>query len=188
MSTKSIKVKYIAPLRGARGQSVNGLPYLGLENIESGTGKVIETETPIVSEGVTNYYQKDDVLFGKLRPYLAKVVLAKNEGVCTGELLVLSPKENQVDPRFLSYRLRADDFIKMVDNSTYGAKMPRANWNFIGNVSISLPQLSEQKMIADTLDEKIALLDQAIEREKKQIELLTEYRQSLIAELVDTLE
>lgn len=177
---ESVKIKYIAPLRGARGQSEDGLPYLGLENIESGTGKIIESETPIVSDGVTSYYQKDDVLFGKLRPYLAKVVLAKGEGVCTGELLVLNPKKEKANPAFLAYRLRADDFIKAVDNSTYGSKMPRANWTFIGNQKISLPSLSEQENIVQTLDQKLDSVLHILARKHTLIEKLKEKRSTII--------
>jgi len=178
--SESIKIKYIAPLRGARGQSEDGLPYLGLENIESGTGKIIELETPIVSDGITSYYQKNDVLFGKLRPYLAKVVLAKGEGVCTGELLVLNPKKEKVDPAFLAYRLRADDFIKAVNNSTYGSKMPRANWTFIGNQKIDLRSLAEQIAAVKELDNDSESITKLIEKKRLLIKKLKERRASII--------
>ncbi len=178
--SESIKIKYIAPLRGTRGQSEDGLSYLGLENIESGTGKIIESETPIVSDGVTSYYQKDDVLFGKLRPYLAKVVLAKNEGVCTGELLVLNSKKEKVSPAFLAYRLRADDFIKAVDNSTYGSKMPRANWTFIGDQKIDLPSLVDQLKVAKKLDTDSESIARLIEQKRLLIGILKEQRVAII--------
>ncbi len=182
--SESIKIKYIAPLRGARGQSEDGLPYLGLENIESGTGKIIESETPIVSDGVTSYYQKDDVLFGKLRPYLAKVVLAKSEGVCTGELLVLNSKKEKVNPAFLAYRLRADDFIKAVNNSTYGSKMPRANWTFIGNQKIELPALADQEKVVQKLDSNSTIITRLIEDKKRLIQKLNEQRAFIIHQAI----
>ena len=68
-------------------------PYLGLENVESWTGRIIETDFKPEIEGASNSFRKDDVLFGKLRPYLAKAVHAQYHGICTSELMVLRPQK-----------------------------------------------------------------------------------------------
>ena len=98
-----------------------------LENIEGWTGKLIETETEFQGEGVA--FQAGDVLFGKLRPYLAKVYLASQSGEAVGDFHVIRPSAS-LRSRFLQYQLLTNEVIDLVNGSTYGAKMPRASWNF----------------------------------------------------------
>ena len=159
------------------------LQYLGMENVESWTGKRIVPDEAIVPEGVCNRYSKGDVLFGKLRPYLAKVFLADTDGVCSSEFLVfVVPKD--IDGRFLSFQLRSYKFIDCVNASTYGAKMPRANWDFIGNVTMPVPPLPVQREIAAYLDEKCAAIDGAIANKRKSIDELTALKSRIIADAV----
>ncbi len=158
------------------------LLYMGLENIESWTGKKNET-TDYLPEGVANKFIKDDVLFGKLRPYLAKVFLTKEDGCCTTEALVLRSK-SQVVPKFLSYYLLSNMFIEVVNSSTFGSKMPRASWEFIGSLAFLLPPLKEQESIVEYLDIELTKTDQLSEQVNKAIEKLKEYRTSLIASAV----
>ncbi|MCR2055276.1 restriction endonuclease subunit S [Campylobacter helveticus] len=174
-----VKVKYIATLRN---QKSNDSDFkVGLENIESQTGKYISTNE-VVFEDSGIYFYKNDILFGKLRPYLAKVFLADREGVCVSEFLVLTPKKQC--GIFLKFLMLSPLFISVVDGSTYGSKMPRASWEFIGNLKIPLPPLQEQKEIAAFLDSKVAQIDSVIEKTKKQIELVKEYKNTLINEAV----
>ncbi|WDL78785.1 restriction endonuclease subunit S [Helicobacter winghamensis] len=173
------KLKYIATLRN---QKSNDSDFkVGLENIESQTGKYISTNE-VVFEDSGIYFYKNDILFGKLRPYLAKVFLADREGVCVSEFLVLTPKKQCGN--FLKFLMLSPLFISVIDGSTYGSKMPRASWEFIGNLKIPLPPLHEQKEIAEFLDSKVAQIDSVIEKTKKQIELIKEYKNTLINEAV----
>ncbi|EKL1657104.1 restriction endonuclease subunit S [Campylobacter upsaliensis] len=173
------KLKYIATLRN---QKSNDSDFkVGLENIESQTGKYISTNE-VVFEDSGIYFYKNDILFGKLRPYLAKVFLADREGVCVSEFLVLTLKKQCGN--FLKFLMLSPLFISVVDGSTYGSKMPRASWEFIGNLKIPLPPLHEQKEIAEFLDSKVAQIDSVIEKTKKQIELIKEYKNTLINEAV----
>jgi type I restriction enzyme S subunit len=164
--------------------------YLGLENIESWTGRVIASETvsenaedELGADTVVNYFESGDVLFGKLRPYLAKAHLAKESGVCTSELLVMRPKP-EIDGRFLFYSLLNDGFISLVDASTFGSKMPRADWGFIGNVRVPLPHLSRQRLIADVLDRETARLDALLAAKQRWLEIVTEKHRTAIAHAV----
>lgn len=172
------KLKYVSKLRNEKLEQTDGLDYIGLENIESGTGKVVASKEIMEPESVINHFHAGDVLFGKLRPYLAKVLPVMKEGVCTSELLVLQPKVVTQD--FLSYRLIASDFISLVDNSTYGAKMPRASWDFIGNIPIAHPSKDKQKKIGEFLAVKTSTIDHAIEQKRKLIDLLKEKRTAII--------
>src|SRR5690606_10880415 len=71
-----------------------------------------------------------------------------------------------------------------VDSSTYGAKMPRANWEFIGSRTVCLPPLDEQRDIAAFLDAETSKLDRLIEKKRALIELLKEQRSALISRTV----
>lgn len=158
----------------------NSLPYIGLENIESGSGRYIETISEI--EGMANRFCKNNVLFGKLRPYLSKVYLAEKDGICSPEFIVYDTKSN--NSRFIHKLLLSQPFIDVVNSSTYGAKMPRANSEFINNIYVQIPPLSEQQSIADYLDQRCSEIDELISIKQQKIEKLKEYKKSLIFECV----
>ncbi len=177
------RLKFSAQLRNDKvDASAVNLPYTGLENIESGRGRLIVNGETVEATGTANRFYSDDVLFGKLRPYLAKVFHAENDGICSSELLVLSART--VVPAFLRYYLLSDEFIQIVNSSTYGAKMPRASWDFIGNMPLSLPPLDEQTSIADFLDRETAKIDALIAKQQALIDLLGEKGQALISHTV----
>lgn len=123
-----IKLKYVADLEGDKVEAGSRHKYVGMENVQSGNGKYLETEET-KPEGISTSFKKGDVLFGKLRPYLAKSWLAEFSGICSSEFLVL--RSNKVSPRFLNYFTLTEEFINQIDSSTYGSKMPRASWDFI---------------------------------------------------------
>lgn len=154
------RLKYTANLINVKVDGAdNDLPYTGLEHIESWTGRRVAPNGEATSEGQANLYRRGDVLFGKLRPYLAKAHAAESDGICTGELLVLRPRA--VAQRFLLDYVLNPDFIAVVDSSTYGAKMPRANWDYIGNLPALIPPSEEQRAIAAFLDRETARIEQA---------------------------
>jgi type I restriction enzyme S subunit len=101
----------------------NPVPYIGMENIESWTGRLLPINPDIVPTGTANAFKAGQTLFGKLRPYLAKACNPDFDGLCSTELLVLNGVEFDRDS--LRYALLSDGFIKLVDSSTYGSKMPR---------------------------------------------------------------
>jgi type I restriction enzyme S subunit len=161
-----------------KAEATPDLEYIGLEHIESWSGKKIEPTAPVVTDGVAHRFRRGDVLFGKLRPYLAKVLCADSDGMCSTEALVLSPR--LVNQRYLFYYLISRDFIHEVDSSTYGSKMPRASWNFIGNMPCLLPPRGEQQAIAAWLDDRTKRIDDLIAAKRRLIELLVEQRIALI--------
>ena len=183
------RLKYAAPLRNERmSASSEHTDYLGLENIESWTGKIIETEAnpdKITEEetGLSNIFRAGDVLFGKLRPYLAKACHAPRDGVCSTELLVMRPTES-LHPRFLLYSLLTPDFVGSVDGSTFGAKMPRASWDVIGSLDIHLPSIEVQSLIAAYLDRETARIDALMAEKEKMLALLEEKRAALSSRVV----
>ena len=155
--------------------------YIGLENIQPWTQRFLESaECSNDPEG--NYYDEDCVLFGKLRPYLAKVFVPTESGQCSSEFLIL--RSELLSLRYLSYSLINGRFIDEVNSLTYGAKMPRASWETIGSIPSPLPSAREQAAIADYLDEKTAEIDSIVSQTERSIELLREYRKSVISEAV----
>jgi type I restriction enzyme S subunit len=154
---------------------------IALENIEGWTGRLVETESEFQGEGVA--FQAGDILFGKLRPYLAKVYLAENSGQAIGDFHVISPFD-RLRPRFLQLQLLTRELIDLVNGSTYGAKMPRASWDFLGSLHLSLPPVDEQHAIATFLDRETAKIDALIAEQQRLIELLQEKRQAVISHAV----
>ena len=153
--------------------------YIALEHIEGSTGKLTVPDEEIAFESNVKCFRRQDVLFSKLRPYLAKAVIPEQDGVCVGELLVLR-SANEMVPRFLLYSLLAKPTIDIIAGSTFGARMPRADWGFIGNLRFQLPNRTEQATIVAYLDRKTADIERFISKKKKLIALLNEQKAAII--------
>jgi len=176
-----IRLKYVVKLRTDVGQYTSGDTYIGMENVESQTGRYVETDSTY-TDGTYCIVKKGDVLFGKLRPYLAKTMVCEFDGFSTNEFLTFSDFSG--NKKFLFYLLLSDGFVKLVDSSTYGTKMPRASWNFICNVRIPLPSFVEQTAIVTFLDRRTAEIDTLLADLQAQSEMLDRYKRELIAETV----
>lgn len=160
-----------------------GETYIALEHVESWTGRISLPDDEITFDSQVKRFQPGDVLFGKLRPYLAKVTRPQTAGVCVGEFLVLRAT-GDVSADFLEQKLRSKRVIDLINSSTFGAKMPRADWTFIGNLKFAYPPADEQREILEHIQEKSAEIDQAIIRAQREIELMQEYRTRLISDVV----
>ncbi len=175
------RLKYLVNQTADHAESNTG--YIGLENIESWSGKYQKKgDSSFEAEGVSLKIRKGDIIFGKLRPYLAKCYLAEKDACCSTEFIVMTP--NKINPVFLKYLLLSPKFIDEINMSTYGSKMPRANWDFIGNTFIPLPILEEQKIIADYVDNKVEEINNLIEEAKVSIEEYKAWKASIIYEAV----
>ena len=154
---------------------------IGLENIEGKTGRFIETSSEFEGNGIE--FIENDIVYGKLRPYLKKVWLAEFAGNAVGDFFIFRNKKNS-DAHFLKYLFLSDGFTKEADGSTFGAKMPRVSSDFIRSMTYYLPLLSEQQCIASYLDKKCADIDKVIATQQRRIELLQELKQSTITHAV----
>ncbi len=163
-------------------EEIAQLPYIANEDIASWTGHLINPD-PQPVEADSRKFSTDDVLFNKLRPYLAKVYHAQFEGLSSGELLCLRPSSS-VLPRYLFYVVSSKAFVDAVNAETFGSKMPRADWDIVGHQPLPLPPLDTQKRIAALLDEKTARIDALIEKKQALLERLTENRQAIITQAV----
>ena len=161
--------------------SESGLPYIGMESIESKTGQLSDENSE--AEGLASYFKKGQILFGKLRPYLAKVYLTDFEGLCSTEFMVMSVRSDILDV-FLKYQLLSNRFIAQINSSTYGSKMPRASAEYVKRQSITLPPIEEQKFIVDHIDSITNKINQTLLSYKSQIDRLKEYKTILINQAV----
>lgn len=164
-----------------RTEASESLVKIGLENIESKSGKFVETSTEFEGNGVA--FSKQNIVYGKLRPYLQKVWLAEFEGNAVGDFFVFESKKNAI-PNFIKYLMLSDGFTKETDGSTVGAKMPRVSSSFILTMHYCLPSIEEQQVIANYLANRCNSIDIALTKAHHQVELLQEYKQSLITEVV----
>src|SRR6266566_1751124 len=121
--------------------------YLELEDLESGTGRILNRRNTLEVESAVTRFKKGDVLFGKLRPYLEKYYEADFDGKCTGEILAFKPE--RIAGRFLYYCIASCWFIERCNTLAYGAKMPRVSWEKqLSQFDLPLPPRPEQLRIA----------------------------------------
>ncbi len=158
--------------------------HIALEHVESWTGKIRCADSNSSFDSQLKRFRSGDVLFGKLRPYLAKVARPKSSGYCVGEFLVLRPRHQDLRGPFLAVFLRSKPVIDAVNNSTFGAKMPRADWQFIGGMSVVRPPLFEQSAIVRFLDQNDRRIRRYIRAKQKLIALLEEQKQFIVHQAV----
>ncbi len=185
------RLKYAVHLRTTRVEGTDDArPYVGMENVESQTGRLLGSGTattdnaePAASgDSLCNTFEPNDVLFGKLRPYLAKACVAEFAGRCSTEFLVFSPQE--LEPRFLRAVCLSPDFVDAVNASTFGSKMPRADWDFIGNMRVPVPPVPTQRTIAERLDSETARIDGLVAAKERLLGVLAEKRRALVTHAV----
>ena len=154
---------------------------LELEDIEKGTSKllskVIARERKFKS--TKNGFQAGAVLYGKLRPYLDKVLIADSPGVCTTEINPISFFEN-IDARYLRWYLKSPYFIAYADGSTYGMNLPRLGTDSAREALFAFPPLSEQSRIVAKVDELMALCDTLEAQQQARRKLQNKLRQSTL--------
>ena len=130
----------------------NDLPYVGLEDIQSNTGIFIGPFEPRSMKSLTFYFNNEHVLYGRLRPYLNKVLLPDFEGHCSTEIFPIKPKKNILDRGFLFQWLITAETMKKINATWTGATLPRANMNTVLEFKINLPPLKEQQKIVQKFD------------------------------------
>ena len=150
------------------------LRYIGLETIESGTGQFQDCElskTPDVPQANSFHFATEHVLYGKLRPYLNKVALPEFEGKCSTEIIPLRP-DAALDRRYLAYFLRSANTVAHISERTAGARMPRADMDFVLGLQLLLPSLDEQRRIIDMLSRAEGIVRLRREAQKKAAEII----------------
>ena len=165
------------------------LNYIGLENIESNTGKLVNflpTNSLKIKSSKTHFLKKH-VLYGKLRPYLNKILLPTFDGVCSTDILVLEPK-SIVLREFLAYFLRSSHVLSKMTQLMYGTKMPRVKIQDLEKLRLGLPSKEEQEKIIRKIqrsENHIHTIKESITTSIEQQEKTLEYLKYLQSSILD---
>ena len=154
--------------------------FVGLEHLEKGESRIkgYGLASGVISSKFRFFAR--DILYGKLRPYLDKAVIADFTGICSTDLLVIDQDKKKVQPNFLMYIIHSPNFISHAISTTSGTNHPRTSWNAIAKFKFPLPPLLEQKKIAEVL----TTVDQAIEKVDEAIEKTQRLKKGLMQELL----
>jgi type I restriction enzyme S subunit len=128
------------------------LPYVGLEDIEGHTGRFVGPIGPRTVQSTTFRFTREHVLYGRLRPYLNKVLAPDFEGHCSTEIIPLVPAHSVVRA-YLFYWLSSPATVHLLNATATGARMPRANLDQVLALEVPVPSVSEQRRIVAILDE-----------------------------------
>ena len=132
---------------------------LDLEDIQKESGAIL-TRTTASERKITGdkvIFYKGQVLYSKLRPYLKKILVAPDNGICTPELVPFNTY--LVYANYIVYVLRSPHIDYVVNSVTYGVKMPRVGTETMVNLLIPLPPLVEQTRIVAKIEELLPLVD-----------------------------
>ena len=136
-------------------------PYLGLDQIESQTGKIISyASTSREGKSTTFAFNESHILYGKLRPYLNKVALPECKGRCSTEIIPLLP--NGVDREFLAFLLRCEDIVAVAMSEKTGSRMSRTDMDALLSMEVVIPEsIIDQRQIAAKLKVQLAEVETA---------------------------
>ena len=129
---------------------------LELEDIEKNTTRIISIRTDRIAGSSKLIFNAGDILYGKLRPYLRKVIVATKPGYCSSEIIPFKGYRD-INSHFLKYYMLSPYATLSINSQTFGTKMPRAGTDQVRSVQIPLPPLDEQQRIVSVLDKLLPL-------------------------------
>lgn len=135
--------------------------YIGLENMMTNKG-IISKNNSLKIKSVKTKFEKYDLLYGRLRPYLNKHDVVTFDGICSTDILVFRFK-NKITAKYINYYFDTVDFIKYVVKNSNGINLPRVSAKEIGLYKIKLPPINEQQRIVNIIESLFAKLDRAKE-------------------------
>ena len=146
--------------------------YIGLENIETSKGIINKNNSSEV-KSIKTKFKKDDVLYGKLRPYLNKHDVVNFDGICSTDILVFR-FDNINTAKYINYYFNLPMFIQYAVENSSGINLPRVSEKTISKYKISLPIIEEQQEIVNILDKLLAKYNKIknLEQQLEKIELL----------------
>lgn len=148
------------------------IPNVSYDDILSKRG-VLNKKISKLSTGKKGIkFKENDILFGKLRPYLKNYLLADFSGIAIGDFWVLRPLES---PDFLFYLIQSQKFT-YISNISSGSKMPRSDWKLVSSFHFDIPKINEQIGIGKVLK----LLDKLISLQQRKLEQLNLLQRALL--------
>lgn len=158
--------------------------YVALEHFDGGLGRLradADLQEKAADDAVL--FEAGDVLFGKLRPYLAKSMRVTDPGACSGELVVMTPRPG-LDSKYLALLVQSHPFISWAVATSEGVKMPRTSWEALGDIRLPVPEISAQRSIAERAEQTVSRLDQLADAVDRLIALVAHRKQRLISRVV----
>ena len=156
---------------------------LDLEDIEKTTSRLIHKirYNERKSASLKNKFKKDDILYGKLRPYLDKVLIADEDGFCTTEIMPIRTFAN-LSPHFLRFILKQKYFLTYINSQVSGMRMPRVKTENARLALIPLTSISEQKAIVAKVEKLFAFCDQLEQQITENQTHATQFMQAVLQE------
>jgi type I restriction enzyme, S subunit len=175
--------KPLADVTEPRGEKVSpqdypDLQFIGMDHVESQTTRIIGSVPACSMKSNAARFYTNDVLYGRLRPYLNKVSQPLFDGLASAEFIVF-PDTDLVKSDYLKYRLNAADFVSFASHLNEGDR-PRVGFDQIGTFKIKVPPPKEQKRIVAKIEELFSELDKGIENLKTARQQLKVYRQAVL--------
>lgn len=179
-SNDGIKIKNVVEQITIRRKVLQ--PYIALEDIISQKGKLNKKAADLVKNEDGIAVEPGMIVFGKLRPYLAKCVLVDFCANCSSEFLVVKPIG--INTKYLKYLMLSNTFVNLVNSSTYGTKMPRANSEYILNLRVKLKNIEEQIKDVEAIECIERIIDKNVGIVNDRIDELSKLKETLISEVV----
>ncbi|MDY3738852.1 MAG: restriction endonuclease subunit S [Selenomonadaceae bacterium] len=155
------------------------IPYIGLEHIEKNNGIVGFSSSEGV-KSIKTLFNKNDVLYGKLRPYLDKHDIAEYNGMCSTDIIVYRCKLKET-AIILNYVMSTKQFIEYAVTNSKGINLPRTSEKIISEYKLQLPLLTEQKEIVRLLDKFLSVEDKVKSTCQSTLEAIATMRKSILA-------
>lgn len=152
---------------------------MGLEDIEARTGRHIGTLEPRRMKSNTFAFTADHLLYGRLRPYLNKVLLPEFSGHCSTEIFPMRVSKD-ISREYLAYWLRMPSTVEAIDKTSTGSRMPRADMESVLKFEIPVPSLDVQLKIVMELDNAFTEIESMQVQVKKAMNYVAALRQSLL--------
>ncbi len=165
---KNVKVENINP----------ETPYFGLEHIPRKSISLSDWGNASEVKSNKLIFEKDDILFGKIRPYFHKVGIAPIKGICSTDIIVISPKKDYYS--FVLSIVSSEKFVDYATQTSEGTKMPRANWRTL----IRYPVVIPDKQISKRYNETVSVFVDIIQKNIFECKNLSQIRDLLLPKLM----
>jgi type I restriction enzyme S subunit len=159
------------------------LPYVGMEHVEAETMRLIGTGPASELKSSTVRFWPGDVLYGRLRPYLNKVLRPDFEGLCSPEFLVFRKPIN-LDSRYLQYFLNSWNFKEFASHLNEGDR-PRVDWSQLKDFPFPLAPFLEQQRIVSVIEQQFTRLGVGVAALKRAQAKLKRYRAAVLKAAVE---
>lgn len=138
--------------------------YVGIENIEKNTGKLINLNkvSQVNLKSGKYLFDQRHIIYSKIRPNLNKVALPRVSGICSADSYPLLPIDELVNKFYLSYVLRSKDFLNYIEKQSSRTNIPKVNKKQLSSYNTIVPPIELQNKFASIVEE--------IEAQKKVME------------------